>query len=104
MRAGNFGTLILEGIGDGLAVFFPGNDQVAACEFDVLQVILSEGDVILLGRIPQGVLDGFGLGGFYCGRFSVLLAGLLFGLLDGDLIAQGMADCIDLQIVHTTPL
>ena len=94
----------LSSIVEGILLAIPGNDQVAACEFDALQFILSEGDVILLGSFPQSVLDGFGLGGGFGFVLSAHLAGGLVGLLDLDLIAQGMADCIDLQIVHLNAL
>ena len=90
MRVGNFGILILEGVGDGLAVLFPGDGQSVACKVNVLQLILSEGDVILPGSLPQGGLDGFGLGGGFGFVLSAHLAGGLVGLLDLDLIAQGV--------------
>ena len=77
---------IVEGI--GLAV--PGNGQSVACKVDALQFILSEGDVILLGSIPQSVLDGFGLGGGFGFVLSAHLVEGLVGLLDLDLIAQGV--------------
>ena len=90
MRVGNFGILILEGVGDGLAVLFPGDGQSVACKVNVLQLILSEGDVILPGSLPQGVLDGLGLGGGFGFVLSAHLVEGLVGLLDLDLIAQGV--------------
>ena len=98
---GGDGSRILDtclSIVEGILLAIPGNDQVATCEFDVLQVILSEGDVILLGSIPQSVLDGFGLGGGFGFVLSAHLAGGLVGLLDLDLIAQGVT--LGLQLLN----
>ena len=92
LAAGDLGSLILEGIGDGLAVLFPGNGQGAACKVNVLQVILSELNMILLGSIPQGVLDGFGLGGGFGFVLSAHLAGGLGDLSDLHGVTQSLAD------------
>ena len=75
---------------EGILLAIPGNDQVAACEFDVLQIILSELNAILLGSIPQSALDGLGLGGGFGFVLSAHLVEGLVGLLDLDLIAQGV--------------
>ena len=96
LAAGDLGSLILEGIGDGLAVLFPGNGQGAACKVNVLQVILSELNMILLGGIRQSGLDGFQLGSFL-GTLDAFLTAfdLAGGLGDlGDLhgVTQSLAD------------
>ena len=77
---------------EGILLAIPGNDQVAACEFDALQFILSEGDVILLGSFPQSVLDGFGLGGGFGFVLSAHLAGGLGDLGDLHGVTQSLAD------------
>ena len=76
---------------EGILLAIPGNDQVAACELDALQFILSELNAILLGRIPQGVLDGLGLGGGFGFVLSDFLAGGLGDLGDLHGVAQSLA-------------
>ena len=77
---------------EGILLAIPGNDQVAACELDALQFILSELNAILLGRIPQGVLDGLGLGGGFGFVLSDFLAGGLGDLGDLHSVTQSLAD------------
>ena len=77
---------------EGILLAIPGNDQVAACELDALQFILSELNAILLGRIPQGVLDGLGLGGGFGFVLSDFLAGGLGDLGDLHGVTQSLAD------------